>query len=153
MDLLREFATGSWSLLWKMFAIVVPMMVLLELFEGSRAYRGMVRGWSRIVGWLGFSEQTAAPTLIGFLFGLVYGGGIIVRDAKRHDLGRRQVFLMALFLSMVHAMIEDSLILIAVGASAFWIVVFRTGWAAVVTLALGMVATAWVRWRRRKGRG
>ena len=105
MDLLREFATGSWSLLWKMFAIVIPMMVLLELFEGSRAYRGMVRGWSRIVGWLGFSEQTAAPTLIGFLFGLVYGGGIIVRDAKRHDLGRAAVFPDG-FLEHVHAMIE-----------------------------------------------
>ncbi len=146
-DVLWEFLRGTWGLLWKMFVIVVPIMILLELYEGSRAYRAMVKGWARLVGRLGFTEETAAPTLIGFLFGLAYGGGIIIRDTRRHGLGRRQVFLMSVFLSMVHAIVEDSLILIAVGAGALWVVVFRIFWAAVVTLALGAAATAWVRRR------
>jgi len=152
-DLLWQFATGTWGLLWKMFVIVVPIMVILEVFEGSRPYRAMVRGWSRLVGRLGFTEETAAPTLIGFLFGLAYGGGVIVRDARRNALGRRQVFLMSVFLSMVHAIVEDSLILIAVGAGWFWIVVFRTFWAAAVTLMLGAAATAFVRRRRARRLG
>ena len=145
---LKDFLFSAWGLLWKMFVIVVPIMILLELFEGSAPYRVMVRGWARLVGKLGFTEDTAAPTLVGFLFGLAYGGGIIVRDTRRHGLGRRQVFLMSVFLSMVHAIVEDSLILIAVGAGALWVVVFRIFWAAVVTLALGAAATAWVRRRR-----
>ena len=66
---------------------------------------------------VGLDERSAAPTLIGFLFGLAYGGGVIVRDVRRHDLGRRQVFIMSVFLSMVHAIVEDSLIFIALGAS------------------------------------
>ena len=145
---LKDFLFSAWGLLWKMFVIVVPIMILLELFEGSAPYRVMVKGWARLVGKLGFTEDTAAPTLVGFLFGLAYGGGIIVRDTRRHGLGRRQVFLMSVFLSMVHAIVEDSLILIAVGAGALWVVVFRIFWAAVVTLALGAAATAWVRRRR-----
>ena len=141
-DVLWEFLRGTWGLLWKMFVIVVPIMILLELYEGSRAYRAMVRRWARL-------EETAAPTLIGFLFGLAYGGGIIIRDTRRHALGRRQVFLMSVFLSMVHAIVEDSLILIAVGAGALWVVVFRIVWAAIVTLALGAAATAWMHRRAR----
>ena len=125
-------------------------MVALELFEGSRPFRYVVKGWARLVGRLGFTEETAAPTLIGFLFGLTYGGGVIIRLTRRHALGRRQVFLMSVFLSMVHAIVEDSLILIAVGAGALWVIVFRTVWAAAVTLALGAVATAWVRRRRAR---
>ena len=49
----------------------------------------------------GISSALGIVMLIGFLFGLAYGGGIIVRDTKRHALGRRQVFLMTVFLSMV----------------------------------------------------
>jgi len=145
-ELLREFAYGSLDLLLTVFVIVVPIMVVLELFEGSKPFRRMVRAWSRLVGrWLGLREETAAPTLVGFLFGLAYGGGVIVRDTRRHNLARRQVFLMSVFLSMVHAIVEDSLVFIALGASVFWVVVYRTFWAALVTVVLGVVATAAVR--------
>ena len=149
-ELLHTFVTGSFDLLLRVFLIVVPIMVVLELFEGTRAFRAVVRGWARVVRHVGLNEHSAAPTLIGFLFGLAYGGGVIVRDIRRHDLGRRQVFLMSVFLSMVHAIVEDSLIFIALGASAFWVVVFRIVWAALVTLALTALAGVWVRRRRRR---
>jgi hypothetical protein len=74
---------------------------------------------------------------------------VIVRDVRRHDLPRRQVFIMSVFLSMVHAIVEDSLIFIALGASIFWVVAYRILWAALVTLALTALAGAWVRRRSR----
>jgi hypothetical protein len=144
-DLLRTFLAGSFALLWRMFVIVVPIMVVLELFEGTKPFRTVVRVWARIVRNVGLDERSAAPTLVGFLFGLAYGGGVIVRDVRRHDLGRRQVFIMSVFLSMVHAIAEDSLIFIALGASFFWVVVYRIAWAAAVTLALTLVVGALVR--------
>jgi MFS family permease len=154
-DVLREFLAGSLDLLLTVFVIVVPIMVFLEFFEGTRPFRAMVRAWSRLVGrWLGLSEESAAPTLVGVLFGLAYGGGVIVRDTRRNKLGRRQVFLMSVFLSMVHAIVEDSLVFIALGASFFWVVVYRTLWAALVTVVLGAVVTASVRrWRTGKDPG
>ena len=144
-DLLRNFIIGSFDLLLRVFIIVIPIMVVLELFEGTRPFRAVVRGWARIVRHVGLDEQSAAPTLIGFLFGLAYGGGVIVRDIRRHGLGRRQVFIMSVFLSMVHAIVEDSLVFIALGASAFWIVGYRIVWAALVTLLLTAAATAVLR--------
>lgn len=144
-DLLRTFLTGSADLLLRVFLIVVPIMVVLEVFEGTRMFRAVVRAWARVVRHVGLDERSAAPTLIGFLFGLAYGGGVIVRDVRRHDIGRRQVFIMSTFLSMVHAVVEDSLIFIALGAGVVWIVGFRIVWAAVVTLALTAVAGLLVR--------
>ena len=149
-DLLRTFVTGSLDLLLRVFLIVVPIMVVLELFEGTRPFRALVRAWAQLVRHVGLTERSAAPTLIGFLFGLAYGGGVIVRDIRRHDLGRRQVFIMSVFLSMVHAIVEDSLVFIALGASFVWVVVYRIVWAAAVTLVLGAVATALVARHRRR---
>lgn len=143
--LVRDFLAGAGGLLWRVFAIVVPIMVVLELFEGTRPFRLVVGAWARLVRHLGLDERSAAPTLVGFLFGLAYGGGVIVRDVRRHGLGRRQVFIMSTFLSMVHAIVEDSLIFVAVGASVAWIVGFRLVWAAFVTLVLTLLAGAAVR--------
>jgi len=150
-DFLRTFVEGAGGLALRMFVIVVPIMVVMEVLEGTRPFRAFVRAWARLVGrWLGMSEQAAAPTVIGFLFGLAYGGSLIVRDTRRHSLRRRQVFQMSVFLSMVHAVVEDSLIFVAVGASAFWIVVYRCAWAAAVTVVLGAVAVAFVDRRRAR---
>jgi hypothetical protein len=142
--LLHTFLTGAFSLLLRVFLIVIPIMVVLEVFEGTPAFRRVVRGWAAIVRHVGLNERSAAPTLVGFLFGLAYGGGVIVRDIRRHDLPRRQVFIMSVFLSMVHAIVEDSLIFLALIPfslmAVFWIVVYRIAWAALVTLALTAVA-------------
>jgi hypothetical protein len=149
-DLLRTFLEGSLDLLLKVLIIVVPIMVVLELFEGSRPFRALVRGWARLTSRLGMTEKTAIPTLVGFLFGLAYGGGVIIRETKRHELERRQVFLMDVFLSQVHAIVEDSLVFIVVGASVLWVVGFRLVWAIAVTAVLGAAATGVARRRRAR---
>jgi hypothetical protein len=142
-DFLRTFLEGAGGLAVRMFVIVVPIMVVMEVLEGTRPFRAFVRAWARLVGrWLGMSEQAAAPTVVGFLFGLAYGGSLIVRDTRRHGLRRRQVFQMSVFLSMVHAIVEDSLVFIAIGASVFWVVAYRLVWAAAVTVVLGIAAAA-----------
>ena len=145
---IQDFLWGAFDLLWKMLVIVVPIMVILELAEGTRFFAMLTRLWTRLMGPLGFTRETAAPTLVGFLFGLAYGSGVILREVRRGTIGRRQVFLMSLFLSMVHSIVEDSLIMFAVGASLVWIVGFRILWAALITLVIGAAATAWVRRRR-----
>ena len=130
-----------------MFLIVVPIVVVMEVIEGTRPFRAFVRGWARLVGrWLGMSEQAAAPTVVGFLFGLAYGGSLIVRDTRRHGLRRRQVFQMSVFLSMVHAIVEDSPDLHRRGRGERLLGRrYRSLWAIAVTAVAGR------RWRRSPG--
>jgi len=105
---------------------------------GSRSPYSPWRCWSATTCWSRVPCSGA----------LAYGGGVIIRDTERQGLGRRQVFLMNVFLSMVHAIFEDSLVLIAVGASAIWVVSSRTVWAVAVTAVVGAAATAFARRRR-----
>jgi hypothetical protein len=58
---------------------------------------------------------------------------------------------MSAFLSQVHAIVEDSLVFIALGAAALWVIGFRLVWATAVTALLGAVAA--VAARRGWGRG
>ena len=56
-DFTRTFLEGSFNLLLSVFVIVVPIMVVLELFEGSKPFRALLRGWSRLMGRLGLTEE------------------------------------------------------------------------------------------------
>jgi len=150
ISLLSEFAGGSFHLLLRVFVIVVPIMVVLELFEGSRPFRRLVRLWARLMAPLGMTEEIATPTFVGFLFGIAYGSGVIIRETRRRRVARRQVFLMSVFLSQVHAIVEDSLVFVALGAAALWVVGFRLLWAAAATAFLGAVAAAFARRRGRR---
>jgi hypothetical protein len=60
---------------------------------------------------------------------------------------------MSAFLSQVHAIVEDSLVFIAVGAAALWVVGFRLIWATAATALLGAVAAVVARhgWGRGGG--
>jgi hypothetical protein len=149
-SLLWEFVVGSFNLLWKVFVIVIPIMVVLELFEGSRPFQALVRAWARVMGRLGMSKETATASLVGFMFGIAYGSGVIVRETRRHQIPRRQVFLMSVFLTQVHAIFEDTLVFVAVGASGLWLFGYRLAWAAAVTAAAAAATAAWT--RRRRGR-
>lgn len=151
--LLSEFVHGSFTLLLRVFLIVVPIMVVLELFEGSRPFRRLVGLWTRALAPLGMTEEIATPTLVGFLFGIAYGSAIIIRETRRRRLRRRQVFLMSVFLSQVHAIVEDSLVFIALGAAALWVVGFRLVWAAAATALLGAAAAAVAGRRTRRHAG
>ena len=84
---------------------------------------------------------------------------MIVRDARRHGVERRQVFQMSVFLSMVHAIFEDTTVFVVLASSAgasvlgslVWLVGFRLLCAVAVTLVLG-AAVGW-RLRRRAAAG
>ena len=152
--LLSEFLHGSFTLLLRVFIIVVPIMVVLELFEGSRPFRRLAHLWARLMKPFGMTEEIATPTFVGFLFGIAYGSGVILRETRRRRIPRRQVFLMSVFLSQVHAIVEDSLVLIALGAAALWVVGFRLVWATAVTMLLGALTALAARrgWGRGDGR-
>ena len=61
-------------------------------------------------------------TLIGMTLGLAYGGGLIIAESKEKDISKKDIFLSIALLSLFHSIIEDSLLMIGLGAS--WTGVF-----------------------------
>ena len=69
------------------------------------------------------------------MFGISYGAGVLIPQAQSGELSRKQVFLTALFLCMCHAVIEDTLLFVLVGANA-WVVVLTRFVAAMAIVYL-----------------
>jgi hypothetical protein len=120
-----EYGQGLFSLVWKMLLILVIIFVVLEIVTRLRLLERSLRGLNRFTRFMGFSEPAGLPLLAGIMFGIVFGGGVIAGSVADQKLDAKQVLLVGIFLAMCHGIIEDTGLMIVIGANAFWITVPR----------------------------
>ncbi len=65
---------------------------------------------------LGIGRSAANITVIGFTLGLSYGAGLLIRDVDAGGMTRRDSFLALCFLGLCHSVIEDTLLILLLGA-------------------------------------
>jgi spore maturation protein SpmB len=115
----------------KIVVIVVSLVVCVEL---AREYGLMDRLTAALelpMRAMGIDRKASFVTTVGLLLGLAYGAGLIVDEARRNSISSREILAANIFLGTNHALIEDSLIFAAVGASLPWIVLGRLAFGAV----------------------
>jgi hypothetical protein len=79
---------------------------------------------------------SADPFLAGVIFGMVYGSGVIVTRIREEGLPRRQVALLAGILCMGHALPEDTLLFVGLGANGWLVVAVRVVLLVAITFAV-----------------
>lgn len=116
--------------------IVLSLVVLLELLERIGFLRLLEKILSPVVGFIGISPKVIPITIIGMTLGLAYGGGLIVAESKENPIEKRDIFLSLAFLSLFHSIIEDHLLMIGIGANAFFVFVLRFVFSIVAMLLI-----------------
>lgn len=125
---------GSLCQVWQIALIVVPLMIGMQVLEDFGIMDRIALPFGRLVRFLGLSGRAAFPLLVGLVFGLAYGAGLIIQSARRGDLDRRELILVLTFLSLNHSLFEDTLLFVAIGADG-WLLLF-------IRLVVSVAATA-----------
>ena len=90
----------------------------------------------------GLNREIAPLTTIGVLLGLMYGGGLIIGESREKNFSLRAKTLALCWLSLSHGLIEDTGIMLALGANIWVILVGRLIFTLIVVRIL---ATLWPR--------
>ncbi len=137
MDYALETFRGLLSLLIKMFFIVVPLMVLLEIFREYNLIGKITRPFRIPARIIGFYEDSIYPLLAGIIFGLSYGGGVLIGESNSGRIKGNQKFLVALYLGLCHAVFEDTLIFASLGANGIIVLTTRL---IIATVVVGIIS-------------
>ena len=124
-EIVKEIAGGLGGLMLKIFLIVMPLIMFLEWAKSQRWFGRFIDATNPVFRPIGFRPQALFPLLIGIIFGIAYGAGVLIPQSRSGDLDAKQVFLIAAFLGLCHAIIEDTLLFVAMGAHGWVIVVTR----------------------------
>jgi len=136
IDVLTEGLKGGLSSVFGIALIVIPLMIFLEIARDMNLL-DLISKWTRpLTRWLGVSESSALPLAIGLIFGLAYGAGVIIQSANEGEMDQRSLVLVSIFLACCHAVIEDTLLFIPVGANGWMLLGIRLFVAIFVTVLL-----------------
>lgn len=127
-----HWLVGSMKSLFFTWLIILGLIVVLDVFERVGLTRGCTRLLTPLLRFSGLEPRVAPTTTVGVLLGLSYGGALIIEATKRENFSPRTRLLALSWLSLSHSLIEDTLLLVALGANIWIVLVGRV----ILTLLL-----------------
>ncbi len=113
-DLLMHSFYNASILALKIIAIITVLIFVMDFIKSKLKHKNV-------------STPFALGT--GILLGITYGAGILINESK--SMSKKDIIFVAVFLSILHSVIEDPLLFVIYGASFTQIVTFRLIWAII----------------------
>ncbi|MZQ96202.1 MAG: nucleoside recognition protein [Acidaminobacter sp.] len=134
IEVLKEAVFGSLKSVWSIAIIVFPLMIVMEFARKYKVMDVISAGLRPLTRFLGVQRSAAFPLAVGLIFGLAYGSGVIIQSAQEGEIDLRSLTLVSIFLACCHAVVEDTLLFVAVGANGWLLLGLRTLAAFIVTM-------------------
>lgn len=123
------------------FSIVVfILMMFIQLLKDLRVLDFVSQKLAFLMRFLGIPDRGAITMGAGLLFGLAFGAGVIIEQAREQAFSKRDLYIMLLFLSGCHAVVEDTLLFVPLGIPVWALLLLRLFVAIVLTI---IVARMW----------
>ncbi len=118
--------------------IILCVMTLLEILKMFGLIDRIVRFLAPLLRIMGLSERVGIMWIAAALFGIAYGGAVIVEEAGKGGLTKEELESLQLSIGINHAVIEDPALFLPFGISLFWLWVPRLLLAMVAVRLLGI---------------
>ncbi len=140
-------ATPEWTAFFKglletmlsMLAILLALSWGLEILRITGFLKLVMKALAPLLRLAGIRGEAGHLTAIGLFLGVSYGGGLLIREARSGAVSLRQVFVSCVFMGFAHSVIEDTLIVVALGADIGGVLGGRLVFAVVATAAIAGV--------------
>lgn len=149
-----DFLIGLGETLAWMLVILVGLSIGLEALKATGLLGLMMKALSPLLRLAGIKGEAEHLTAIGLFLGISYGAGLLIREARSGAISPRQIFLSCVFMGFAHSVIEDTLVVMALGADMAGVLVGRlifafAAIAAIATLLNGVSDNTFHRWMFR----
>lgn len=125
LNTLSLFLKNISSTLIEITIIIWIVMLILEILNYFNIVNKINHTVYKVTKHLGITPEANIPLIIGILIGISYGAGSIMYTAKEGKLSKKDIILVATFLMFCHAMIEDTLLFMRIGANPLVIIISR----------------------------
>lgn len=140
-------ATPDWAVYFRgLLETMISMLVILfalswslEILKAIGLMKVMMTALAPALRLAGIKGEASHLTAIGLFLGISYGAGLLIREARSGAISPRQIFLSCIFMGFAHSVIEDTLLMVSLGADIYSILIGRVVFAVVATAAIAAV--------------
>jgi len=140
--MVADWGISMLNLSAKIFFIIMTILTLLDIAKSMGWVMPIVKALSPFLRILGLSEKVGILWMTAVVFGLTYGGAVIVEEARQGHISKEELEELQLSIGINHSMVEDPFLFLPFGISAFWLWVPRL----ITAMAATRLLTLWVSW-------
>ena len=135
-DTLLAWSIAQLKILGQVFVIISVLVVFLKLLKLSGIEKLLIILLKPLLKVLGLSEKTTSITIVGITLGLTYGGGLLINEAKQRSISKIDIFGSLSLFALCHSLIEDTLLIMLLGADITGMLYFRLLFSLIVMMMI-----------------
>lgn len=125
------------------YGIILLLILLLEVLQRMGVIDVFNRLLRPLLQGLGIGREAETLTLVGLTLGLSYGGALLIEEAEAGRVAPADVLYGISLLGLSHSLIEDTLLLLLIGADLTAILLFRFLFTLLVIFLMVRVLRHW----------
>ncbi len=132
-EVLVEGTLGSLNSIKNIAIIVIPLMLFMEIAKDIKLLDFIGKFFKPITRLFRAEENAAFPLAVGLIFGISYGAGVLIKASEDGEIDMKSMFIISVFLAACHAIVEDTLLFVAIGSLGSVIIGIRVITAIITT--------------------
>jgi len=125
------------------FCYITGLIILMDILKRIGVIEKINRWFYPVLKFLGIGKEVIPITVIGMTLGLAYGGGLIINEVNQTQLKRRNVCYALMLMSLFHSVVEDSILMISIGAKISGVFIFRFVFTLMVMYIFVKITQSW----------
>lgn len=110
-------------LCFQIYLVIFALISAIKFLRAIGVERVVSRVLQPVLRVLGINPSATSITIVGITLGLAYGGGLLIQEAESGRVNKEDVFSSVTLLSLCHSQIEDTFLVMLLGAhlsGIFW---------------------------------
>ena len=143
---LQGWAAAMAWLSLKILFIITALMIFMDMLKRYRLIDKVARIIEPFMGLLGLDRQVGVLWMTAAVFGITYGGAVIVAETRERRLPPDQLKTLHVSIGINHAMVEDPSLFLPLGIHPFWLWIPRL----VTAVAFTQAYRLWLWMKKRR---
>ena len=121
------------------FFLVCLMATVLELLKIIGVEKLFEKVFMPPLRLFGIQKEAMNIIIVGMFIGIQFGGGMLIKEVKKGTIDKQSIFLSVSLLNLLHAMIEDTILMALVGGHISGILIARVIFSLVLSYLIFMI--------------
>jgi hypothetical protein len=119
--IIEDWGIKMFFLAIKVVVFVLSLMILQKILEKSGIIEIISKVLSPLLKIMGLPVRTSFLWIVANILGLAYGSAIMIEQLEKGKISKEENDLLNHHVAVSHSLLEDTLLFMTIGVSAFWL--------------------------------